>query len=117
VLERAIEAGKAKVKQSAVDIVCFLNAHVWSDSKVLECAARFGLYEQIPLFIELGLRDTIPYVLAAAGRIITALGVNPQEVDDVKARMNTEDVVEALTSFLEAPGHPFAREYVQTYLE
>jgi hypothetical protein len=116
VLKRTIDAGKAKVKQSAVDIVCFLIANVRSDSKVIECAGKFNLYEHIPLFIELGLRDTIPYVLAAASKIITALAVNPQKVDAARAQMITEDVVDALTAFLENPGHPLAHEYAQTYL-
>jgi hypothetical protein len=105
------------VKQSAVNIVRLLIAHVRVDSKALECAGTFNLYEHISLFIELGLRATIPYVLTAASQIITALGVNAQENDAARAEMVTEDVIDALTSFLETPGHPLTREYAQTYLE
>jgi hypothetical protein len=117
VLEGAINEGTARVKQTAIDIVCFLIANVRTDSKVIECASRFRLYEHIPLFIELGLRETIPYVLTAASRIIAALAVNPQEVGTARAEMVTDEAVEALTAFLDTCTHPRVHEYAQTYLE
>jgi hypothetical protein len=116
VLMKAINEGKAKVKQIAINIVCFGITEGQSDSKVIEWARLFGLYEQIPLFIELGLRDIVPYVLAAANRIIIALTINPQESDAARAEMVNDDVIEALTSFIESPCHPRAQEYAQAYL-
>jgi hypothetical protein len=116
VLMKAIDRGKAKVKQTAIEIVCFGIATAQSDSKVIEWARGFKLYEQIPLFIELGLRDTIPSVLTAANRIINALTINPQEVDTARTEMVNDDVIEALLTFLESPGNPQTQEYANFYL-
>jgi hypothetical protein len=117
VLMKGIDQGKAKGKQIAINIVSFGIVTAQSDSKVIEWAQGFQLYEQIRLFIELGIRDSIPYVLAAANRIINAFTIYPQEVDAARAEMVNDDAIEALIRFIESPGNPQAQEYAAVYLD